>query len=86
MHKKLSRLPLLRALSASPLSAHADANSRKTLAPIDNPIVLTRAAAWLVRDDKGGGYSFIGSSPNFDEIDLREACRLNELKLAEPKV
>jgi len=86
MLKKLSRLTLLSALSASPLSAFADANSSKTLAPIDNPIVLKRADPWLVRDDKSGCYTFIGSSPKFDEIELRQACRLNDLKLAEPKV
>lgn len=63
MLKKISRLTLVSALSASSLSAFADANSSKTLAPIDNPIVLKRADPWLVRDDKSGCYTFIGSSP-----------------------
>ncbi|MFT6788493.1 MAG: GH43 family beta-xylosidase, partial [Pseudoalteromonas rhizosphaerae] len=57
-----------------------------TLMPIDNPIVLQRADPWLVRDEKTGCYTFIGTSPKFDEIELRQACRLNDLKLAEPKV
>ena len=40
----------------------------------------------MVRDEKTGCYTFIGTSPKFDEIELRQACRLNDLKLAEPKV
>ncbi|MDC8829695.1 glycoside hydrolase family 43 protein [Alteromonas gilva] len=56
-----------------------------TLEPIDNPIVVQRADPWIVRHDDGC-YTFIGSSPKFDEIELRSACRLNDLKIAEPKV
>jgi len=47
--------------------------------PIDNPIVVQRADPWLVRHDDGC-YTFIGTSPKFDEIELRQACRLNDLK------
>ncbi|QJR82822.1 family 43 glycosylhydrolase [Alteromonas pelagimontana] len=57
----------------------------QSLAPIDNPIVLQRADPWIVRDAETGCYTFIGTSPAFDEIELRKACRLNDLKLAEPK-
>ncbi len=53
--------------------------------PVDNPIVLQRADPQLVRHDNGC-YTFIGTSPKFDEIALRQACRLNDLKLAEEKV
>ncbi len=58
----------------------------EALQPIDNPIVLQRADPWLVRHEETGCYTFIGTSPKFDEIELRQACRLNDLKLAEPKV
>lgn len=53
---------------------------------IDNPIVLQRADPWIVRDDESGCYWFIGTAPEFDRIELRQACRLNDLKLADPKV
>lgn len=53
---------------------------------IDNPIVLQRADPWLVRDATSGCYQFIGTSPKFDQIEIRSACRLNDLKLAEPTV
>ena len=56
-----------------------------TMPPIDNPIVVQRADPWLVRHDDGC-YTFIGTSPKFDEIELRQACRLNDLKIAEPKI
>ena len=53
---------------------------------LDNPIVLQRADPWLYRDEDSGCYWFIGTAPEFDRIELRHACRLNDLKLAEPKV
>lgn len=53
--------------------------------PIDNPIVLQRADPFLVRHENGC-YTFIGTSPGFDQIALRQACRLNDLKLADEKV
>lgn len=53
---------------------------------IDNPIVLQRADPWIVRDDESGCYWFIGTAPEFDRIELRQACRLNDLKLADPKI
>ncbi|GAB3036609.1 glycoside hydrolase family 43 protein [Bowmanella dokdonensis] len=53
---------------------------------IDNPIVLQRADPYLVRDEATGCYQFIGTSPKFDQIEIRSACRLNDLKLAEPTV
>lgn len=53
---------------------------------IDNPIVLQRADPWIVRDEQSGCYHFIGSAPEFDRIELRYSCRLNDLKLAEPLV
>ncbi|WP_392344582.1 family 43 glycosylhydrolase [Pseudoalteromonas prydzensis] len=86
MLKKRSLFPIVSMLLAMPTFSYADANSSASVAPIDNPIVLQRADPWLVRDDKTGCYTFIGTSPKFDEIELRQACRLNDLKLAEPKV
>lgn len=53
---------------------------------IDNPIVLQRADPWIFRDPVSACYQFIGTSPLFDQIEIRSACRLNDLKLAEPKV
>lgn len=84
MLKKRSLFPIVSMLLAMPTFSYA--NSSTSVAPIDNPIVLQRADPWLVRDDKTGCYTFIGTSPKFDEIELRQACRLNDLKLAEPKV
>lgn len=52
----------------------------------DNPIVPQRADPWIHRDPDTGCYVFIGSAPEFDRIELRKACRLNDLKIAEPKV
>ena len=86
MLKKRSLFPIVSMLLAMPTFSYADANSSASVTPIDNPIVLQRADPWLVRDDKTGCYTFIGTSPKFDEIELRQACRLNDLKLAEPKV
>jgi len=86
MLKKRSLIPIVSMLLAMPTFSYADANSSTSVAPIDNPIVLQRADPWLVRDDKTGCYTFIGTSPKFDEIELRQACRLNDLKQAEPKV
>lgn len=86
MLKKRSLFPIVSILLAMPTFSYADANRSTSVAPIDNPIVLQRADPWLVRDDKTGCYTFIGTSPKFDEIELRQACRLNDLKLAEPKV
>ncbi|MBE0457397.1 MAG: glycoside hydrolase family 43 protein [Pseudoalteromonas prydzensis] len=86
MLKKRSLFPIVSMLLAMPTLSYADANSSASVTPIDNPIVLQRADPWLVRDDKTGCYTFIGTSPKFDEIELRQACRLNDLKLAEPKV
>jgi GH43 family beta-xylosidase len=68
-------------LLPSPPTASADASRN-----IDNPIVLQRADPWLHRDPDTGCYWFIGTAPEFDRIELRQACRLNDLKLAEPKV
>lgn len=61
------------------------ASQAASLSPIDNPIVVQRADPWLVQHNDGC-YTFIGTSPKFDEIELRQACRLNDLKIAEPKV
>lgn len=52
----------------------------------DNPIVTQRADPFLYKHKETGCYTFIGSSPKFDNIELRQACRLNDLKLARPKV
>ncbi|MFU2512050.1 family 43 glycosylhydrolase [Pseudoalteromonas sp. ASV78] len=86
MLKKRALFAIMSMLLAMPIFSYADANSSTSVAPIDNPIVLQRADPWLVRDEKTGCYTFIGTSPKFDEIELRQACRLNDLKLAEPKV
>lgn len=79
----LSMTGWLCALAMLPAPAVAD-----TTAPlaIDNPIVLQRADPWIHRDEETGCYTFIGTAPEFDRIELRQACRLNDLKLAEPKV
>ena len=53
---------------------------------IDNPIVTQRADPFLYRDSDTGCYYFIGTSPKFDQLEIRHACRLNDLKIAEPKV
>ena len=53
---------------------------------IDNPIVLQRADPWIHRNAETGCYTFIGTAPEFDRIEIRQACRLNDLKLAEPVV
>ena len=53
---------------------------------IDTPSVLQRADPWIVRDQVSGCYWFIGTAAEFDRIEIRHACRLNDLKLAEPKV
>ena len=53
---------------------------------IDNPIVTQRADPFLHRDAKTGCYYFIGTSPKFDQLEIRHACRLNDLKVAEPNV
>src|SRR5690606_34079516 len=53
---------------------------------LDNPIVVQRADPWLHRVDDTGCYYFIGTAPEFDRIELRHACRLNDLKIAEPVV
>ncbi|WP_404341800.1 family 43 glycosylhydrolase [Pseudoalteromonas mariniglutinosa] len=86
MLKKCVLTSTLSSLLALPTLSYADANRSANVAAIDNPIVLQRADPWLVRDKKSGCYTFIGTSPKFDEIELRQACRLNDLKLAEPKV
>ncbi|WP_018983725.1 glycoside hydrolase family 43 protein [Salinimonas chungwhensis] len=73
--------------SAATIEAHAaDANANDSLVPIDNPLVLQRADPMLVRHKDTGCYTFIGTSPKFHQIELRQACRLNDLKLAKPKV
>lgn len=79
----LSMAGWLCALAMLPMPAVAD--STASLA-IDNPIVLQRADPWIHRDEETGCYTFIGTAPEFDRIELRQACRLNDLKLAEPKV
>ena len=53
---------------------------------LDNPIVLQRADPWIHQVKDSGCYYFIGTAPEFDRIELRHACRLNDLKLAEPAV
>ncbi|RPH97202.1 MAG: alpha-N-arabinofuranosidase [Lysobacterales bacterium] len=63
------------------------ATATATEAPnLDNPIVLQRADPWIHRDEASGCYTFIGTVPEFDRIELRRACRLNDFKLAEPVV
>ena len=69
-------------LAFSPL-ASAATNSQLN---IDNPIVLQRADPWIYKDPNTGCYQFIGTSPLFDEIEIRSACRINDLKLAKAKV
>lgn len=70
---------LMAAAMVTPLAADDTLN-------IDNPIVPQRADPWIHRDPDTGCYTFIGSAPEFDRIEIRQACRLNDLKIAEPKV
>jgi len=70
---------------------NADADTKATVnalpsPTIDNPIVLQRADPWIYKDSNTGCYFFIGTAPEFDRIELLHACRLNDLKLAPPKV
>lgn len=51
----------------------------------DNPIVEQRADPWIYRTE-AGHYYFIGTSPDFDQIALREADTINGLKVAQEKV
>ena len=81
MPSYVSTLLLVSLLLPVPSTALADASLN-----IDNPIVLQRADPWIHRDPETGCYWFIGTAPEFDRIELRHACRLNDLKLAEPKV
>lgn len=75
----LFRSLLMAALLLSPFPLAAQIN-------IDNPIVPQRADPWIHRDDTTGCYYFIGTAPEFDRIEIRHACRLNDLKLAVPVV
>lgn len=52
----------------------------------DNPVVLQRADPWMVKDSDTGCYYFIATVPEFDRIEMRQACRIDELKLATPVV
>ncbi|MGQ8364502.1 glycoside hydrolase family 43 protein [Glaciecola sp. 1036] len=87
MRKRLAILFLINFLVFPPLiQASSALGASDKLAPIDNPIVPQRADPWLVRDTDTGCYTFIGTSPGFNNIELRQACRLNDLKFATPKV
>jgi GH43 family beta-xylosidase len=85
---------LMRVLFASMLSLCAFTTGAAADVPepaaigrtLDNPIVVQRADPWLHRVDDTGCYYFIGTAPEFDRIELRHACRLNDLKIAEPVV
>lgn len=80
MIKRLSQILLTYSLCALWLSP-------AQAAPIyDNPIVTQRADPQIHRHQDTGCYTFIGTSPGFNEIELRQACRLNDLKIATPKV
>ncbi|MEE4217756.1 MAG: glycoside hydrolase family 43 protein [Xanthomonadales bacterium] len=78
--RSLDRLKTLILLFLACTSLAATADSLN----LDNPIVLQRADPWIHRDESTGCYWFIGTAPEFDRIELRQACRLNDLKLAEP--
>ena len=75
-------------------SANAESRGQKNIVStspssqlnIDNPIILQRADPWIIKDPQTGCYQFIGTSPKFDQIEIRSACRINDLKLAESKV
>ncbi len=82
----LARTAALSALAAGLLSTALGAEPAPGALNIDNPIVPQRADPWIHRDPETGCYTFIGSAPEFDRIELRQACRLNDLKIAEPKV
>ncbi|QSX32964.1 family 43 glycosylhydrolase [Shewanella avicenniae] len=73
-------LALVPALLLTPL-AHANDNLN-----IDNPIVTQQADPFIYRDPDTGCYDFIATSPKFDQLEIRQACQLNDLKIAEPKV
>ncbi len=82
----MNRSPTLRQLLAFAAIAFPFTAGYAAEPLLDNPLVLQRADPWIVRHDDTGCYSFIATAPEFDRIELRQACRLNDLKLAEPKV
>ncbi|HLR67550.1 MAG TPA: family 43 glycosylhydrolase, partial [Virgibacillus sp.] len=49
----------------------------------ENPIVIERADPWVYKHSDGY-YYFTGSVPGYQEIEVRRAKTLNELKDAEP--
>jgi GH43 family beta-xylosidase len=50
-----------------------------------NPFILQRADPWIHRDERGV-YTFTGSTPEYDRIELRRADSLLGLRTATPKV
>ena len=50
----------------------------------DNPIVQQRADPFLYRDTSSGCYHFTATVPDFSALEIRSACRLQDLQQAEP--
>lgn len=74
---------ILCALTFLPATAPAQSGASVIL---DNPIALQRADPWIYRDETSGCYYFIATAPEFDRIEIRHTCRLNDLKLVDPVV
>lgn len=72
--------------TAEPETPEAPPGDSRIARTLDNPIVVQRADPWIHRVEDTGCYYFIGTAPEFDRIELRHACRLNDLKIAEPTV
>ncbi|WP_417761640.1 family 43 glycosylhydrolase [Shewanella sp.] len=53
---------------------------------IDNPIVPQAADPFIYRDASTGCYNMIATAPKFDYLAIRQACELNDLKIAVPKI
>lgn len=84
LHNSLIRVRAWLILSLVLTSSYAIATTN--IINIDNPIAVQRADPQIHKHEDTGCYTFIASSPKFDQIELRQACRINDLKIAEPKV
>jgi len=75
---------LLSRLYTSLLAAASLQCSATALNLPDNPIVQQRADPFLDRDASSGCYHFTAPVPDFSALEIRSACRLQDLQQAEP--
>ena len=75
---------LLSRLYISLLAAASLQCSATALNLPDNPIVQQRADPFLYRDASSGCYHFTATVPDFSALEIRSACRLQDLQQAEP--